>query len=65
MKIAVNFPLYATALLSFIGWMILCFFLPTGMWGIPFDWIGAWAQRPITMDEASFKIAKDELAVKV
>ena len=46
MKIAVNFPLYATALLCFIGWIVLAFFLPTGMWGIPFDWIGAWAQRP-------------------
>jgi len=65
MKIDVNFPIYATSLLCFIGWMILCFFLPTGMWGIPFDWIGAWAQRPIVMDEGTFKMAKGELADKV
>jgi len=65
MKIDVNFPIYATSLLCFIGWMILCFFLPTGMWGIPFDWIGAWAQRPIVMDEGTFKVAKGELADKV
>lgn len=65
MKINVNFPLYATSVLCFMGWLILAFFLPTGMWGIPFDWIGAWAQRPVTMDEASFKRTKDELADKV
>jgi len=40
MNINVNFPIYATSVLTFMGWMMLCFFLPTGMWGIPFDWIG-------------------------
>ena len=39
MLIRLNFPLYVIAMLSFIGWMFLCFFLPTGMWGFFFDFV--------------------------
>jgi hypothetical protein len=41
-----------------IGWFLLCFFLTTGMWAYPFNWIGAWVGRPIPMKEDEFNRAK-------
>ena len=55
MVLTVGFPIYVTSVLSFIGWLVLCFFLPTGMWGLPFDYIGAYMMRPRPMREDEFK----------
>ena len=54
-----------TGVLSFIGWLGLCFFLPTGMWAICFDFIGAWVLRPRIMETAEFNREKAGLANKV
>jgi len=61
----VGFPVFAITVMTFTGWLLLCFFLPTGMWAYSFNWIGAWAQRPKPMKEDEFNRAKQELAVKV
>lgn len=63
--ITVGFPIYAITFMSFIGWFLLMFFLPTGMWAIPFNWIGQWVLRPKPMREDEFNRAKADLAKKV
>lgn len=51
--------------MTFVGWFLVCFYLPTGMWAYPFDYIGAWALRPKPMNDVDFGRAKAELAKKV
>ena len=51
--------------MTFFGWFLLMFYLPTGMWAYVFDFIGAWALRPNPMNETDFNRAKAELAKKV
>jgi len=41
---------------------MLVWFLPTGMWAYCFDNIMAFVKRPIPMDPAKFKKAKEGLA---
>jgi len=41
---------------------MLIFFLPTGVWAYPFDYVGSWVTRPIPMKEDEFKKAKYDLA---
>jgi hypothetical protein len=41
---------------------MLCFFLPTGMWAYPFDFIGSWITRPLPMKPEEFAVAKKQLA---
>ena len=38
----VGFAVYAITITTIIGWVLLCFFLPTGVWAYPFDYIGSW-----------------------
>ena len=57
--------MFAITVMTTVGWFLLCFFLPTGMWAFAFNWIGAWAQRPKPMKEDEFNRAKQELAIKV
>lgn len=38
----VGFPIYGITIMTFIGWFMICFYLPTGMWAYVFDYIGAW-----------------------
>lgn len=58
----VSFPVYAIMLMTIVGWVMLAFFLPTGVWAYPFDYVGSWVTRPIPMKEDEFKKAKYELA---
>ena len=62
LTITVNFAVYATMIMTIVGWIMLCFFLPTGIWAYPFDYVGSWVTRPIPMKEDEFKKAKYELA---
>jgi hypothetical protein len=48
--------------MTVIGWIMLVWFLPTGMWAYCFDNIMAFVKRPIPMDPAKFKKAKEGLA---
>lgn len=43
LKAQVGFPIYATTLMTLVGWFFLCFYMPTGMWAYVFDYIGAWS----------------------
>ena len=65
LEITVGFQIYAITVMCFLGWMMLCFFLPTGLWAFPFDLIGAWVLRPKPMKEDEFNRAKADLAKKV
>jgi hypothetical protein len=49
-----HFPLYVISMLTFLGWMMACFFLPTGMWGFFFDSVQAFAYRPTKTDKMNF-----------
>ena len=51
--------------MTFLGWCLLCIFLPTGMQAIPFNLGAEWYNRPIPMKEEDFKAAKAELAKKI
>ena len=48
--------------MTIVGWLVLIFFLPTGVWAYPFDYVGSWVTRPIPMKEDEFKKAKYDLA---
>jgi len=65
LKITVGFQIYVITVMCFLGWLMLCFFLPTGLWAYPFDLIGKWVQRPKPMREDEFNRSKFELAAKV
>jgi hypothetical protein len=58
LAVEVGFPVFAITVMTTIGWFLLCFFLTTGMWAYPFNWIGAWVGRPIPMKEDEFNRAK-------
>lgn len=45
----VGFPIYVITLMTIVGWGMLCWFLPVGMWAYPFDYIGSWVTRPKPM----------------
>lgn len=60
-----EFPIYAMTVMVWFGWLIACIMLPTGMWAMVFDFIGAWYKRPRPMTEAEFNREKNELAKKV
>lgn len=49
LEMMVGFPVYAIGLMTIIGYVMLIFFLPTGVWGIPFRLFGIWAMRPRSM----------------
>ena len=44
------------------GWAMLIWFLPSGMWGYAFDYIGMWIHRPKPMSPEQFTKAKTDLA---
>ena len=52
-------------MMVFIGWLMLCIFLPTGMQAIPFALAADWVARPRPLDSQKFNSAKAELAKKV
>ena len=37
LEVRVGFQIYALSLMTFVGWLLLCIFLPTGMQAFPFD----------------------------
>ena len=64
-EVRVGFQIFALALMVFVGWLLLCIFLPTGMQAIPFDLVAQWVARPRPLDQQKFNSAKAELAKKV
>lgn len=48
------FPIYVTAVLSFVGWVMMAFFLPTGMWAFVFENIAEFVTRPKKLDDSEF-----------
>jgi len=36
-EVRVGFQIFTLSLMVFVGWLMLCIFLPTGMQAIPFD----------------------------
>lgn len=63
LTVKVNFPIYAITIMTVIGWCMLVWFLPVGMWAYPFDNIGAWVTRPKPMKPDEFSKAKTHLAL--
>ena len=51
--------------MSFIGWLMMVFYLPIGMWAFTFDNISAFIKRPKKMTNDEFVKAKEALHVKV
>jgi len=60
-EIRILFPVYVAGACSFIGWFMMIFFLPTGMWAFVFEYIGAFVLRPKKIDDAEFNRAKSAL----
>lgn len=66
MEIDMNFPLYCMAMMSTFGWFLLMFYLPTGMWSVVFEYIGAFATRPRPVEDAEeFNRQSAELQLKI
>ena len=38
LEVRVSFQIYALSIMTFLGYCMLCIFLPTGMQGIPFEY---------------------------
>ena len=49
-EVRVGFQIFTLSLMVFIGWLMLCIFLPTGMQAIPFGLVADWVARPRPMD---------------
>ena len=64
-KISVPFPIFVASLMDFIGWLMLIFYFPVGMWKLVFDNIDGFAGRPRKMTDEEFKKAKTELHQKI
>ena len=41
--------LRSIGVMTVLGWCMLCFFLPVGMWSYPFDYVGSYIHRPRPM----------------
>lgn len=65
LEMMVGFPVYAIGFMTFFGYLMLIFFLPTGVWGIPFRLVGLWYFRPRSMAKVDFERAKDALSAKI
>ena len=65
LEVRVGFQIYALTLMVFVGWCLLCIFLPTGMQAYPFDLVAQWVNRPKPMRENDFNYKKSELSKKV
>ena len=62
LTIALNFFICVTTVLTFIGWFLIVFFFPTGLWALAFDNIGAFCSKPETMRQEDFSLKKRGLA---
>lgn len=60
-----EFPIFAIAVMNFLGWIMFVFFMPLGQWGLFFDNFFTFIHRPKPMKEDEFNRAKAELAKKV
>ena len=58
----VTFPVYASAMLSFVGWFFFCAFGGVGLASLPVDLICAFVYRPRHMD--AFEFAEAQLSVR-
>lgn len=66
LKVDTNFPIYCMTLATTIGWVFLCFYLPTGMWACVFEYIGDYVTRPRKLaDDEKFNNLRTELSKKV
>ena len=65
MTIRVLFPIYVGGVMCFIGWFMVIFFLPTGMWAFVFENIGEFVTRPKKMTDDEFNRTKADLQKKV
>lgn len=54
MEVRVGFQVFALTMMTFVGWLLLCIFLPTGMQAIPFNLVADWVTRPRPMKETEF-----------
>ena len=55
------FPVYVMSLCSFLGWLMIIFFLPTGMWAYVFEFIAEFVTRPKKMQDDEFNREKAAL----
>ena len=60
-EIRVMFPVYVMSLCSFLGWLMIIFFLPTGMWAYVFEFIAEFVTRPKKMQDDEFNREKAAL----
>ena len=64
-SINVPFPIFVGSLMDFLGWLMLIFYFPVGMWKLVFDCFDGFAGRPRKMNDEQFKKAKEDLHQKI
>lgn len=65
LPVTCEFPIFAIAVMNFLGWIMFMVFMPLGQWGLFFDNFFTFIHRPKPMKEDEFNRAKAELAKKV
>ena len=50
LELRVGFQIFVLTMMVFVGWCLLCIFLPTGMQAYPFDLVAQWVERPRPKD---------------
>ena len=61
----IGFPQYVMGIYTFIGWLMVMFFLPTGMWAFVFENIAEFVQRPRQITDKEFEEKRDLLQKNV
>ena len=61
----IGFPQYVMGIYTFIGWLMVMFFLPTGMWAFVFENIAEFVQRPRQITDKEFEEKRDLLQQNV
>ena len=64
-EIKIIFPIYVAGLCCFLGWILVMFFLPTGMWAFVFENIAEFVQRPKHIPDKEFEEKRDLLQKNV
>lgn len=60
-----SFPVYVSALVGFVGWILFVFFTGIGMWALPVDLIEEFRFRPSFRTSAQMKSIKESLKQEV
>jgi LMBR1 domain-containing protein 1 len=65
LEITVSFPVYVTAIISFVGWWFFVIFGGLGMSGLPLSLVNDFRERPRNIDEDKFTKTKVGLSGQI